>query len=283
MGYEAKIICHSISAAGKELFTVQAKFPRYLLAEVNTHRALSRSSASSRAIPVETMIQRVLDDSFIPESFLRNKKGMQGGAALAESEQTLGRLAWIKARDAAVEGARILAALGVHKQYANRLLEPFMWHTAILSGTEWDNMFHQRISPLSQPQFKTISLMIYRAMQASVPTLVEVGGWHLPYISDDERESLSEKESIEVSVARCARVSYLTQEGKRDIDEDMNLYKRLESGNHWSPFEHVATPHLDDGMRTSNFIGWEQLRSQFPNQNVTKFVLPPEFALQEEA
>lgn len=274
MGYEAKIIADSISEAGKRLTTVQVTFPRFILAEVNTHRALSRNSASSRAIPVEKMIQRVLDDPFIPESFLANKKGMQGGDPLDDKDQHAAWYAWFTALHNAVNTAKTMTRVGVHKQYANRLLEPFLWHTAILSATEWDNFFHQRISPMAQPEFKTIAMMIYKAMQASTPERLHVTEYHLPYLDKSEREIMRYREDkIAVSIARCARVSYLTQEGKRDIDEDLKLYKRLEAGGHWSPMEHVASPYSNTTTRTSNYVGWEQYRKYFNNENVTSFTL----------
>lgn len=46
-------------ASGVRLTTLQVTMPRIVLAEFNTHRMLSRNSASSRAIPVEKRIAQV--------------------------------------------------------------------------------------------------------------------------------------------------------------------------------------------------------------------------------
>lgn len=86
MGYEAKVLADSVSPAGVRLTTLEVTFPRFILAEVNTHRMLSRSSASSRAIPIEKRIKAVEEDPFVPEAFGRNRKGMQATEVLEGGE-----------------------------------------------------------------------------------------------------------------------------------------------------------------------------------------------------
>ena len=77
MAYAAKIITDSVSEAGDRLTTMEVTFPRMVLAEFITHRVFSRNSASSRAIPVEKQLQRIMDDPFIPVWWGRNQSGMQ--------------------------------------------------------------------------------------------------------------------------------------------------------------------------------------------------------------
>jgi thymidylate synthase ThyX len=166
---------------------------------------------------------------------------------------------------------RHLHELGVHKQLANRLLEPFMWVTVIVSATEWANFFTLRCHEDAQPEFQKVALMVAEALAVSTPRPVGVGEWHLPYIQADERAELSLAVQQQCSVARCARVSYLTHEGKRDIEKDKELYDRLLNGSglgHWSPFEHVATPKAtaDPDPREGNYRGWLQYRKMFPNE-----------------
>jgi thymidylate synthase ThyX len=98
------------------------------------------------------------------------------------------------------------------------------------------------------------------AMDASEPDAVAIGAWHLPLIQDDERRLPIEIQKM-VSAARCARVSYLTHEGKRDIEKDIELCERLRTDRHLSPFEHVATPG-DDRSFHANFRGWIQMRKE---------------------
>ncbi|HMI94653.1 MAG TPA: FAD-dependent thymidylate synthase, partial [Polyangiales bacterium] len=157
---------------------MQVTFPRIVLAEVNTHRALSRNSASSRAIPVERMLRRVEDDPFIPIHWGKNQKGMQADEFLDATDQIAAEEEWLRARDAAVESVRELLALGLHKQIANRLLEPWLWHTAIISATDWSNFFALRCHKDAQPEIQQAALMMRAARNASTPVRKYLGEWH---------------------------------------------------------------------------------------------------------
>lgn len=257
---EAKVILDSINK-GNRLTTIEVTFHRFILSEFNTHRKFSRNSASSRAIPIQRQINKIIDDPAIPLEFGSNQRGMQAGEPLSGMELDNARSIWLRAAVGATEYAYELMSLGVHKQVANRILEPFMWHTAIISSTEWDNFFNQRISPLAQPEINAIAIKMRDAINGSIP--VETDNWHLPYLQDDEL-NLSIDTKKKISVARCARVSYLTHDGERNIDKDIELYDRLVTADppHWSPLEHVARPisDLSDNEFRGNFDGWIQLR-----------------------
>jgi hypothetical protein len=163
--------------------------------------------------------------------------------------------------------------IDLHKQLVNRLLEPFAWITVIVTATDWTNFFTQRCHPDAQPEIKHIADLMLAAYRASVPGLVGAGRWHLPLIADDERP-LPDELLCRLSVARCARVSYLTHDGKRDHARDLELYERLLGGGangHWSPFEHVATPAADPAAPSANFRGWEQFRKRFPQEHADTF------------
>jgi thymidylate synthase ThyX len=269
----AKIIADSINEEGNRLTTLEVVMHRFVLAEFNTHRAFSRNSASSRAIPINKQIDKVLNDPAIPLSWGKNQKGMQAEEELDIESATAAKMNWLVARDMAVDQALILSKLGVHKQIVNRLLEPFLWHTAIVSSTEWDNFFMQRCSPLAQPEIQAVAYAISIAINDSLPNKLKQGDWHLPYISTHELQITSELHSDvidilrKVSVARCARVSYLTHDGERDIKEDLKMYERLAAAlpPHSSPFEHVATPDTNvtkynKEIFGGNFKGWTQMR-----------------------
>ncbi len=247
--YDAKILADSISPAGHRLTSWEVTFPRIVLAELNTHCMLSRNSASSRAIPVDKRIRAVTADPFIPEVFGSNQKGMQPGAALAEEETQEARQLWEDAMDHAVLSAGLLAKLGVHKQYANRLLEPFSWHTAVITATDLDNFFHLRISPLAQGELRKAAEMMLDCSNKA-PRPLNYDEWHLPYVDPSEAFNLETAglDVAKISVARCARVSYLTQNGVRDPAEDLVLYDRLVSSGHMSPLEHVARPMTQDEL-----------------------------------
>ena len=147
----ATIIADSKNEFGNRITTMVATFPRYILAELNTHRMFSRNSASSRAIPFEKMLKSVEENPFIPIAWQKDHKGMQGGEyilpASHENDKPCAedlQSQWLEARDSAVYNAKLLANYGTTKQLCNRLLEPFMWHTVIITATEWENFFALR-------------------------------------------------------------------------------------------------------------------------------------------
>lgn len=279
MAYAAKAVADSISEAGDRLTTMEVTFPRMVLAEFNTHRMFSRNSASSRAIPFEKQLARIQDDPFIPSYWGANQKGMQAEEEIHHLHKPVAVGLWLESRDKAVSRAKTLHELGVHKQTVNRLLEPFMWHTVIVTATEWSNFFALRANAMAQPEIRTIAEMMLEVYNTSQPRLIKKGEWHLPLIQDDERFWVIEAPEMiaKVSAARCARVSYLTHDGKRDLHADEQLYERLVSGGHLSPLEHVATPdfHIENSLGSpemvihrhwavrpwhGNFRGWKQLR-----------------------
>jgi thymidylate synthase ThyX len=269
-GYEAKVLADSV-ASGVRLTTMLVTMPRIVLAEFNTHRVLSRNSASSRAIPVEKRIAAVLENPFVPEAFAANQKGMQAGEALDARAQETARAFWLAASTAACELAARLAAAGVHKQWANRLIEPYCWHTVIVSATEWENFFALRCSPEAQPEIRRAAELMREAMALSAPRELEPGAWHLPLTGFDGDEHLGPQDLVRVSVARCARVSYLTHDGRRDVDADLALYDRLRASGHMSPFEHAA--FVQSPLFLPGFVGnfrtpWIQHRKTLPGEAV---------------
>lgn len=263
--FSAKILADSVNSEGCRLTTFEITFPRVILAEINTHRMLSRNAASSRAIPTEKLIERVLADPFIPE-FRVNQKGMQAGDTLDGNDAETALADWLIARDVAVETAARMHKLNVHKQYVNRLLEPWMWCTVIVSATDWDNVWKLRCSPEAEPSFNKIATMMVFALDLSKPRPTTVYEWHLPLIREADWE-LTLEEQKKVSVGRCARVSYLTHEGIRDPKADIELHDRLSQSGHWSPFEHVAQATANDEYY-GNFCGWNQYRKIFDGENV---------------
>jgi thymidylate synthase ThyX len=266
MAYNARVVLDSISPSGVRLTTMEVTLPRFTLAEMNTHRAFSRNSASSRAVPTEKFIERALADPVTPIEWGMNMRGMSASETLPDEAGEEAERIWLEARDDAVRHARALAKLGVHKQIVNRILEPFLWHTMVITATDWANFYAQRLSPYAQPEIQHAAQMMYEVYEVSTPTLVAIGGAHLPFIAEDEGD-LSIETRRRLSVARCARTSYLSQNGTRELDLDLALYDRLIRGQHWSPLEHQATP-LEEPTWSGNFWGWEQFRKSFESENI---------------
>lgn len=259
MSYDCKIVADSIAHNGARLTTFEVTFPRFILAEWNTHRVFSRNTASSRAIPVKKLIQAVQENPFIPERFPKNQTGMSNNEWLEGTKAWFAKRVWLFGRTLSVLTAKTLLKLNVHKQIANRLLEPFLWVTSVTTATEWNNFFNLRCSPFAQPEIQKIAYMMKEAYQNSTPTMLEIGEWHLPYVTKEESEQFGEDARL-LSAGRCGKVSYLTHGETNTPEKDISIARDKMVGNkHWSPVEHPATP-LEGYDFCGNFRGWKQLR-----------------------
>jgi thymidylate synthase ThyX len=254
----AQILCDSINDNGNRLTTFLLQYPRYIHSELLTHRMFSKNSSSSRAIPIEKMIQKVIDNPVYP-IMMYNQKGMAASEFLEGEELVSTKQDWDDARDYAVIYAKRLAKKGVHKQIANRLLEPFSHIAVILSATEFENFFKLRIHPAAQQEIQAVATKMKRELDTARPTLLSVGQWHLPFILERELE-LPLLDKIKISVARCARVSYYNFDNQQDLEDDKKLFDSLKDSGHFSPFEHVAMASSSNQM-VANFRGFVQARS----------------------
>jgi thymidylate synthase ThyX len=271
----AKVLLDSINLAGDRLTTMEVTFPRFVLAEFNTHRVFSRNSASSRAIPIQKIIDKVLESPVIPVWWGKNQKGMQAEVELVGEELEAAKAAWLRARDRAVESARDMLDCGVHKQLTNRILEPWLYTTVIVSSTKYNNFELLRCDLNAQPEIRVAAEEMRAARTASEPKKLSYGEWHIPAVTDEERAALSVPDLLKLATARLARVSYLTHDGVRDISEDFDMHdNRLAKNGHWSPFEHCAKAVMetDPGAggiyrRPSNFHRtWWQYRKSFEKE-----------------
>ncbi len=249
----AKILLDSLSPENHRLTTMEITYPRFIHSEFLTHRVFSRNSASSRAIPVEKMIQRIEENPVLPSHWGENQKGMQARKEIEHKKAAIAL--WKLAMYESLKVAKELAHFGVHKQVVNRLLEPFQHITTIVSSTEWDNFFELRCHPDAQPEFQELARAMRTELEISIPRCLSWHDWHMPLLSEAEEGELSDPRMV--SAARCARISYLTHDGKRDPEADVKLAERLLESKHMSPFEHVARPGKFD---CGNFKGWSQLR-----------------------
>lgn len=259
MTIKAKIIADSINEYGQRLTSIECTFHRFILPEFNTYRKWSRNAQSSRAIPISKRIAEVRENPALPVLWGKNQKGMIASEILHPHEEFDARATWLGSAHAAADYAQILADLKLHKQTASRILEPYLWHTSVVTSTDWDNMFNQRIHEDAQPEFKVLAEHMYDALWNSEPQFIPSYKWHLPYISDYEKKKYEDVTLRQASVARVARTSY----GKKDewdIEEDVSLFKRLVLSEpiHYSPLEHIARPI--EGECLGNFDGWQQLR-----------------------
>ncbi|HEX3464878.1 MAG TPA: FAD-dependent thymidylate synthase [Candidatus Elarobacter sp.] len=276
MPFSARILLDSVSPAGVRLTTMEVRYPRFIHSEMMTHRSFSRNAGSSRALPIRKMIDAVREEPALPLWWGRNQAGMQAREEIGEAARAEAQAEWRRALEDALAHAEKLASseINLHKQLVNRILEPFAWITVIITATEWANFFTQRTHDDAQPEIKRIADLMLEAYRASEPRTLATGEWHTPLILPDEDVSLPLEERLKISVARSARVSYLSHSGTRDHAKDIELYEKLVGGGangHWSPFEHVATPLPSAGEWSGNFRGWEQYRKRFPQEHASAF------------
>lgn len=242
--FNCKILADSVSPHGERLTTFEITYPYIIHAEIMTHRMFSRNTQSSRATPVLKNVERVQNDPFVPLTFRKNQKGMTDGDAMAAEELASAEQIWRLAIERAIGHAEGMAELGIHKALANRVLGPYQWFTMILTATDFDNYFALRCHPEAQAEIRTIAEMMKEQYDANEPHLLRTGEWHLPLVRGDERamQRSGSEFWVPISIGRCARVSYLTHDGRRDPEGDIALHDRLLTNGHMSPFEHVARP-----------------------------------------
>ena len=280
---QASVVLSSVNWTGKEITTIQYIVPRSILAEINTHRVFSRNVRnSSRAIPTTKVIEEIRNNPFIPE-FKANQRGMVAKDSYVKSHSRAIDV-WLATMRESLNGAEILAELDSHKQYQNRLLEPFSYVKGVITSTEWENFYSQRISVDAEPEMCRLAESILECATNTDVTELRPGEWHLPFIQDDEKQ-LNIEVQKKISVARCARISVVPfDSATRDVEKDLELYNFLLSQNHWSPFEHIArvpthfeaigeafkglrqllTNHQTK-LRYGNFSGWFQYRQEVQN------------------
>lgn len=274
----SKKIAHAITEQGKELICVLTRYPRFIHAEVMTHRVFSRNASSSRAIPVKRLIADIRRDPAMPIHWGQNQAGMQARSELPEWKKKMMRGLWLTGMWIMTTIAAIADKLGCHKQVVNRLIEPWAHINVLISSTEWDNFFKLRDHPDAQPEIKALAEAIRASIQLGPePKLLKPGEWQTPFVDEESDPDLFKEgmlaQRIACSVARCARTSYLTHDFKKPtIRGDLDLYAKLvvQKPMHASPAEHQATPSRNlgnevDGDRWDvtfwgNFQYWEQHR-----------------------
>lgn len=263
MTTSARVIADSISPSGKRITTFELEFHRFILAEFNTHRLLSRNAASSRAIPVEKSIDQVIRSTAIPIHWGKNQPGMSAKEECVApihltpgAEFSATRVgAWLWVRDRAIEAARAFADAGYHKQIVNRLIENFSYVKVVCTATEFDNFFWLRDHPDAQPEIHLLAREMRSALAASTPQPLVPGSWHTPYYRDGfwtphdifavevvDVHGTTLSDALAISSSCCAQVSYRRNDDS--IEKARSIYNRLIESlpPHASPFEHQATP-----------------------------------------
>lgn len=273
--YNIKIIADTIfgnTSFSPRATTFELEYPRYIHAELLTHRVLSRNSASSRAIPITKMIEQATHNTVMP-IWTNNQSGMQGavithGRTIQKANEVM-----LNMLSAVAAGVELLSELGVHKQNANRYLEPFQHIKTVLTGTDFENFFALRFHKDAQPEIAQLATEMYAHYKRSKPRKAagsthNVEAWHLPYA-----EGISElKEAQAVSASCCAQVSYRTQD--TSLDKALVIYDKLVKSKpaHYSPFEHQCMLRPDNKLQKGNLRDLYQYRQFIEEGELSPFL-----------
>ena len=263
-GTWAEVLADSIAPGCPRLTSLKVRFPHIILPQRNTHRIISktdeggwgdisRSDASSRAIPIQRLISAVEADPYIPTSWrYAADRGMQPGELMSDEDADESREDWLDAMRFNLSRARKMAKRGNAKEDANRLLEPFAYVTSIMTATDWENWEGLRLDAHSQGAIRELARAIRDAMEARRPRQLGIGDWHLPYGDSGYPDE---------SAACCARISYDSHDGGRATPAaNQRLAKMLKGEGHWSPFEHQARVGARGAWRGTFSGHWEQNR-----------------------
>lgn len=221
------------------LTTFRLTYPRFIHSEFMTHRCFSRNAASSRAIPLKRMVDAVREAPAHPEFWGLNQAGMQAAEQGSPLDNEQAHAAWCVAAEKACHYAEVLGIkFGLHKQIANRVIEPFS-HITVIATSELQglmNFFSQRAQKDAQPEFQILAYRMLNAYLGHDPVRLDEGQWHMPFCPEEDMD-IGMK--LQVATARIARVSYMPREPK-SIADDLELCGRLLAAKHLSPFEHCA-------------------------------------------
>lgn len=269
---QAVILADSLNAeTGDRWVTFEiSNFPKVLLQELNTHRMLSRNAASSRAMPIAKVIERVKHSPYIP-TFRENQRGMVG--KVLEDQERFDKAVHLYrcALDSAIQYAQQMAEMHIHKEAVNRLLEPFMTVPVIISGTEWQNFFRLRTSPDATPDFQATALLLQELYHSSNPKTLQAGELHCIY-AEHIPDDLPSGDRLKIMSARAARISYKNHGSNNiDLQKDLELAENLIKDGHLSPLEHIGWALSKEQalwLNTRNYQGFLSFRAYWETQHL---------------
>jgi hypothetical protein len=268
MTITAKIIADSINLDGERITTVELEYPRFIHSEFMTHRDFSRNAASSRAIPILKMIKLIWKNMAKPIHWGQKQSGMQASEQIVGVRKTLGKILWSATGYSVTVVALTMEKLGIHKQVANRILEPWSHIKVLVTSTKFKNWETLRLHPDAQPEIQELARQIKRKMELSTPLLLQWGQWHLPYISNSDENSLEIQKEISTSCA--AQISYRNLD--TSIEKSRKIFGMLINSDvfHASPFEHPAQAVQSGGTGNFTGTGWRQFRADIEDGTYKK-------------
>ena len=256
-----KVLADSISPDGIRLTTFQLTYWRSIHSELMTHRVFSRCAQSSRATPIDTVVNNIKSGAWGPAHWGMNQAGMSAKEEINPMMTSSCQFLWEQTATAIAGSVEMISKqTGLHKQILNRMIEPYTSINVVLTATDFKNFFKLRLDEHAQPEMQDLARAMKNAMDNSTPKSLQYGEWHLPYITEEDVMGNNIEDLCKISAARCARVSYKAYDGSSSAEADIKLADKLINDKHMSPLEHVATPAEPGKYIASNFRGWNQYR-----------------------
>lgn len=280
MSISAKVVADT-NYMGTRLITLEIELHRFIVAQVNTHKAASRNYQSSRAVPVPLMIDQVRNNPAMPVKFAENQRGMVAGDNLSPENTLKAEAIWREMATLIAGKVEELHSLGVAKEVANRPLEPWMWTRGVITATEkdWEKIFALRIHPDAQPEIQELCKAICEAITSSKSIHLVDGEWHMPYYGDGvwrQGSPHSLQDAIKISSSCTAQVSYRKLDDS--LEKALTVYEMLnlpvdgewpEDPPHFSPTEHIAVAefvklngpvvNLSGNFQTSSYTQYRKI------------------------
>lgn len=295
----AEVVADSINPWGDRITSFRLHYHRFIHAEFLRHRMFSNSVSSSRAIPVPKMMEQVQDNPATPIFWGKNQAGMKADVEVENTKES--QEAWQMGATRSVESAKLMHSLDMHKQVANRVLEPFQFINQVVTATDYENFYFLRIHGDAQPEIQELANVMFEAKEQSTPVLMREG-WHMPFIDEEMVDKFGIEDCKKISASVCAQSSYRLADAS--LEKAEAIYDKLVTSRplHASPFEHIAQPFTEAEMMArmdaqsfletellriykdlelvqnmtrhilynGNFRGWNQMRKQIPDENFLK-------------
>lgn len=282
---DVELIQASVGPNGIPIHTFRMTYPRFIHAECKTHRLLkiddenwiveqelalmddvnlSRNAASSRAIPVQKMLEQITHQPAMPVHWGKNQSGMQAREVLSEGEAAEAKSWWIDGAFMMVNHV-LQCPVPLHKQVINRVLEPWMLMTVVVTATDWNNWRALRAHPDAQPEIYELAKQVVELLDKTEPFQLRSGELHVPFVERERDENgglqyfvVSELidegivEYMTPSVAMKVSASCSAQTSFRALDFSLDkaarIYNKLVEDRpvHASPFEHQAVALFHD-------------------------------------
>jgi hypothetical protein len=256
----ARVIADSLDPKNARVITFELEYPRFIHSEFMTHRVFSRNASSSRAIPIKKMLKLVRTNMATPIHWGAKQSGMQADNQLSGWKKWLARKLWKSTGYIVSYMVQLMDMFGLHKQVANRMLEPWSHIKVVMTSTMLENWFELRDHKDAQPEIKELAVQMKLAMKHSKPVSLKWGEWHLPYVTDIDRKEHDLETLIQISTTACAQVSYRILD--TTVEKVRRVFSMLINSDivHASPFEHPCRATKSGGSGNFSNTNWKQYR-----------------------